>query len=331
MTVYLRQSTASQEVPLGFFLDNSDGNTEETALTIANTDIKIWKAGSTTVVSKNSGGATHITKGIYYCTLDATDTDTLGSLLIFVHVTGALSVRQEFVVVTANWYDTMFSTDVLDTNVTTIAAGAITAAAIDTDAIDADAIKTDAITEIQSGLATASALSAAKTVVDAIKVVTDAQAATGTGLTAIPWNAAWDAEVQSEVADALAVYDPPTQAEIPTIAGIVDAVWDEVLHSDHEVASSASVALQAAGSAGDPWSTAIPGSYGAGTAGKIIGDNINAPVGTVDTVVDAIKALLDDVHDTDLPAVKTETAAIKAKTDNLPASPAAVGSNMGSA
>lgn len=39
-------------------------------------------------------------------------------------------------------------------------------------------------------------------------------APTGTGLTAIPWNASWDAEVQSEVADALAVYDPPTNAEL---------------------------------------------------------------------------------------------------------------------
>jgi len=38
--------------------------------------------------------------------------------------------------------------------------------------------------------------------------------AAGAGLTAVPWNAAWDAEVQSEVADALAAYDPPTNAEI---------------------------------------------------------------------------------------------------------------------
>ncbi len=38
---------------------------------------------------------------------------------------------------------------------------------------------------------------------DLIKVVTDAQAATGTGLTAIPWNSAWDTEVESEVNDAL--------------------------------------------------------------------------------------------------------------------------------
>lgn len=37
---------------------------------------------------------------------------------------------------------------------------------------------------------------------------------TGTGLTAIPWNAAWDAEVQSEAADALNAYDPPTKAEL---------------------------------------------------------------------------------------------------------------------
>jgi len=68
--------------------------------------------------------------------------------------------------------------------------------------------------------------------------------------------------------------------------------------------------LDAAGSAGDPWTTALPGAYGAGTAGKIIGDNINAPIATVDTVVDAIKTVVDDIHDTDLPAVKSDTAAI---------------------
>ncbi len=38
--------------------------------------------------------------------------------------------------------------------------------------------------------------------------------ANGAGLTQQPWNAAWDAEVQSEVADALAAYDPPTKAEM---------------------------------------------------------------------------------------------------------------------
>ena len=36
----------------------------------------------------------------------------------------------------------------------------------------------------------------------------------GAGLTAIPWNAAWDAEVESEATDALNAYDPPTNAEM---------------------------------------------------------------------------------------------------------------------
>ena len=41
---------------------------------------------------------------------------------------------------------------------------------------------------------------------------------TGSGLSAIPWNSSWDAEVQSEVTDALNAYDPPTKAEM-------DAMW----------------------------------------------------------------------------------------------------------
>lgn len=107
MTIRLKQSTASQEIPLGYFVDSTDGNTEETALTIANTDIKLWKAGATTLANKNSGGATHINNGIYYAVLDATDTNTLGPLVIFVHVTGALPVRVECEVLEANVYESL--------------------------------------------------------------------------------------------------------------------------------------------------------------------------------------------------------------------------------
>jgi len=90
-----------------------------------------------------------------------------------------------------------------------------------------------------------------------------------------------------------------------TAADIADAVWNEAI-ADHAGVGSTGAALAAAGGSGDPWATALPGAYGAGTAGKLIGDNVNAPIATVDTIVDAIKA----------------------KTDNLPASPAAVGSQM---
>lgn len=115
--IYLRQSTASQEIPLGQFVDSTDGNTEESGLTIANTDIKLWKTGATTLANKNSGGATYISNGVYYATLDATDTDTLGSMSIFVHVAGALCVKVDCLVLPANVYDALIlGSDLLDVN-----------------------------------------------------------------------------------------------------------------------------------------------------------------------------------------------------------------------
>lgn len=109
MPLYLRQSTAGQEIPLGPFLDSSNGDDEETTLTINNTDIGLWKFGSTSIVAKNSGGATHMLKGIYYCVLDAIDTNTLGSLVVFIHVSGALYVKVECVVLPANVYDSLIA------------------------------------------------------------------------------------------------------------------------------------------------------------------------------------------------------------------------------
>ena len=44
--------------------------------------------------------------------------------------------------------------------------------------------------------------------------------------------------------------------------------------------------LDSAASAGDPWATALPGAYGAGTAGEIIGDWKNA--GRLDAILDSI-------------------------------------------
>ena len=126
MTVKLRQSTASQEIALGVFVDATDGFTAETALTIANTDIKLWKMGATTLADKNSGGATHIAGGIYYATLDATDTATLGAMIIYCHVAGARPIVLECEVLAAVIYDSWIAgTDTFDVNVTTLAAAAI--------------------------------------------------------------------------------------------------------------------------------------------------------------------------------------------------------------
>jgi len=94
----LKKSTAGQVVAIGPFLDSTDGITPETALTISKADIKLHKEGATTLVSKNSGGATHIATGIYYITLDATDTNTKGNLTLYVFKSGACPVRHEFYV-----------------------------------------------------------------------------------------------------------------------------------------------------------------------------------------------------------------------------------------
>jgi len=55
-------------------------------------------------------------------------------------------------------------------------------------------------------------------ILDAILADTAEIGSAGAGLTAVPWNASWDAEVQSECTDALNAYDPPTKAEM-------DALW----------------------------------------------------------------------------------------------------------
>jgi len=58
---------------------------------------------------------------------------------------------------------------------------------------------------------------------------------------------------------------------IPTAAAISDAVWDEAT-SGHVASGSTGAAITAAGLAGDPWGTALPGAYSAGTAGYKLGN-----------------------------------------------------------
>jgi hypothetical protein len=62
-----------------------------------------------------------------------------------------------------------------------------------------------------------------------------------------------------------------------TAAEAADAVWDETL-ADHQASGSTGAALAAASSPGDPWATPLPGSYGAGTAGNILGNRLDVAV-----------------------------------------------------
>ena len=167
--MFLRQSTASQEITLGYFLDTTDGNTEETGLTIANTDIKLRKGGSTTLTNKNSGGATHISNGIYTSVLDANDTNTLGDLVIYCHPTGALATKLEYTVLPAASYDALIVNGLNDLSAAQVNTE------VDTALSDYDGptnTQMNARTIVSANYATAANLATVDGVVDAILVDT---------------------------------------------------------------------------------------------------------------------------------------------------------------
>ena len=143
---YLKQSTAAT-IMLGPFVDEDDGKTAETGLTISQADVRLSKNGGNMAQKNDANAAAHDEIGKYSCQLDATDTGTLGILDVMVHESGALPVHQSYQVVTANWYDTMCSTDQLDVNVTNIEGSDATdqirdAVVDDSTRIDASALNT---------------------------------------------------------------------------------------------------------------------------------------------------------------------------------------------
>jgi hypothetical protein len=116
MIGYLRQSTAST-ILVGPIVDSVDA-TPETAQTIAQADVQLWKTGGTTFGSKNeSTSCTHRSYGIYTCPIDTTDTNTLGILSVAIFKTGTMAWRGNYVVLPANVYDSIvLGTDYLQSD-----------------------------------------------------------------------------------------------------------------------------------------------------------------------------------------------------------------------
>ena len=108
MATWLKQSTAV-DIALGPFLDETDGKTAETALTLSQSDIRLKKNGGAWAQKNDSSSATHEENGWYEVSLNATDTNTLGILVVACHESGALPAWREFLVVPANVYDSVVS------------------------------------------------------------------------------------------------------------------------------------------------------------------------------------------------------------------------------
>lgn len=106
MANWLRQSTAV-DIGMGPFLDETDGKTAETALTITQPDIRLKKNGGAWAQKNAAQTLSHEEAGWYEVALNATDTDTLGILIVAIHEAGALPVWREFMVVPANVYESL--------------------------------------------------------------------------------------------------------------------------------------------------------------------------------------------------------------------------------
>lgn len=298
---YLRTGTNNVIVVGPAVIGSTDGQTvtPSTGLTNATVDeVGVYKHGATALTSTTAAAMTHRAGGMYTLTLTTGFVDTVGRLDFYLRDDSAcLPVHHEFTVLPAQVYDSLVAgTDDLDVQVSGIDANAITATAIASNALTSAKIAANAIgaTQIASNAITAAkiatdAITAAKiaanaigaselaadavteivaginasTLLLAIEGQTDDIGAAGAGLTAVPWNAAWDAEVQSEVTDALVAHNLDRLALTATTTHPVIGTWlDKVMNATTgQTFSQATDSLEAIRNRGDvAWLSSTAGS-----------------------------------------------------------------------
>ena len=110
---YLKNHT-SVSVKIGPFVDDTDGKTAETGLTIAQADVRLAMNGGNMVQKTEISTCTHDELGVYFCNLNETDTTHPGSLQLYVHKSGALPVWHDYTVLHDTVYDVVFSHERLE-------------------------------------------------------------------------------------------------------------------------------------------------------------------------------------------------------------------------
>lgn len=99
----------TQYVALGPFVDETDGYTPETGLTIANTDIQLLKYDGTGAFVAATNGATHIGNGVYVWDVSTLDSDHYGPMAVSINVAGARPVRHDFLVLPTNTFGSLIN------------------------------------------------------------------------------------------------------------------------------------------------------------------------------------------------------------------------------
>jgi hypothetical protein len=257
-----------------FMADSADHVTGKTGLTLtitANKDGAAFGSITPTVTERGSGW--------YNLALTSSHTDTLGDLAI--HATGSGADPSDFVsrIVAVDKADavrmgltalpnavagangglpilsgTTLAYTVTTVTTTTTATNLTNLPTAPTDWISAAAVSAAAVTKVQSGLSTYAGTDTAGTT-SLLARLTSTRAGYLDNLSA----------------GAVALHADITGLSIPTTSQNAAAVWD-LATSGHTTSGTFGAAMAAAGGTGDPWSTTIPGSYGAGTAGYILGN-----------------------------------------------------------
>jgi hypothetical protein len=325
--LHLRQSTASQAVLIGPFVD-TDG-AAVTGLTIDAADIRLSKNGAN-IVGKNSGGGTHDELGMYSITLDATDTDTVGRLQLTVAESGALIVYHEFQVLEEAVFDALYAASALGyvanapVNVAqfggsngTFASGipAVNSTQISGDSTAADnlenafdntagAVRWFGISDqglVQSGSGTAVVIRAGASFAADELIGSTFAVVAGTGLgqkSLISDNDGSDGlTLETSLVTALdgtsfyQIYPTATSTAVspPTAAAIADAVWDE----------------------------ATTGHTTSGTFGEQLKTDVDAILVDTGTTLDGKLDTIDNFLDTEIASIVTTVGAIETDTQDI--------------
>jgi hypothetical protein len=213
--MYPRNAASPEPIAIGAVVQISDGAVQTSGCTV-----RIKPIG----VAEGDGGGTtaYSTDGIVLYTPTQAETNYTSFILI-AKKTGCIPACVTVVTTASSVPGRTMPAD-----------GSITAAVIATDAIDADAIKADAVTEIQSGLATATNVSDAQTAiitqVDANETKIDAVKAKTDNLPSDPAD-------QSAVEAAITAATSPlaTAANLATVAGYLDTEIADILADTNEL------------------------------------------------------------------------------------------------
>lgn len=346
--LYLKQSTASQSDLLGPFVDDTDGATPETGLTIANTDIRLSANGGN-MFAKTSGGGTHDENGWYTVTFDATDTATVGRLRVNCKVAGALAVWTDYQVLEEAIFDALFgaSAAAFDSNqrvdvgswlgtAVTLGSGAPDVNIQSTDDIDLSATqKTSVNTECDTALTDYDGPTRTEATSDKDEIITDLDDVKGTGF-AKDTDSLTDirTDVTGLNGDAMRGTDG-ANTTVPDAAGVVPTAIENRTEMDSNSTQLSAILLDT-GTTLDgkvdgikavtdllPDSGALT-TIGTDTArltaarAQVLTDWINA--GRLDLILDAIKAVTDLLPDagalSDLSLILTDTNELQ--TDDVP-------------